>query len=579
MAEVASHLPADDFAFQQSSPHSLRGTFSSPPAAPLSAELNPTFDFNSPSPEAGDDAHQDIGLTQISLEDRRTSAVSSVSAFPGSVLYNEPLEELRTPSRSARPQNIKHDSFESFVSMSSRRREHAAAFRNPSSVRALQMNDGDETESVTPHRRSGSQFSVRSHGNAQSAHTSPSKRFSRSSQSSPLKNGSKLKKEFPLVLLHCTLLPPACGSLLPNLDTDLFGALLPEAYRKRWTALQDRFAMAEVKTRGVLIPHPQEDYELLEERLLESLELEKPRIRSSHFLHRDAAGPDSGFESESQTDEEGEDNLAHDLQCPDCGKGIDLPRERKWETKVYAANGLMRAGAWAAAWREMEKVDVEIGLWMPEDVRQEVNARLDAIKACEHDPDPERQPFDDELQDSRQREIYGAARHANHYSGPSAPGVDQENVSFTTFSNQSVAHEKGAGLLAHLERGSAILFKDQRNVLILLLSIMIMYVLTGTNAPSSESRSSSTAGPSDLQVATMTVTSTAIFTTTTSLADETSTTTPLAYSVGTTVPSRFSTTLVDEKSSQDASNLRTNLQNLAEAIIPESAESLDQDEQ
>ena len=576
MAKVASHLPADEFAFQQSSPHSLRDTFSSPPAAPLSAEFNPAFDFISPSPEAGDDAHQDLGLTQTSLESRRASAVSSVSTFPGSVLYNEPLEELRTPSRSTRPQNIKHDSFESFVSSSSRRREHAAAFRNPSSVRALQMNDGDEI-SVTPPRRSGSQFSVRSHGSAQSAQTSPSKRFSRSSQSSPLKNGSKLKKEFPLVLLHCTLLPPACGPLLPNLDTDLFGALLPEAYRKRWAALQDRFAMAEVKTRGVLIPHPQEDYELLEERLLESLELEKPRIRSSHFLRRDAAGPDSGFESESQTDEESEDNLAHNLQCPDCGKGIDLPRERKWEIKVYAANGLMRAGAWAAAWREMEKVDVEIGLWMPEDVRQEVNARLDAIKACEHDSEPERQPFEDELQDSRQREIYGAARHADPYSGPSASGVAQENGPSTTL-NQSVAHEKGAGLLAYVDRGLAVLLKDQRNVLILLLSILIMYVLTGTNGTTSTSMPSTTVGSEAPPVATMTVTSTATFHSRASLANELSSATSLLDLPGTVDPPASSTASVDQESSVDPMTLGTNLQNLAEAILPESAESLEQDE-
>ena len=577
MAEVASHLPADEVAFQQSSPHSLRGTFSSPPAAPLSAEFNPTFNFNSPSPEAGDDAHQDVDLTQTSLEDRRTSAVSSVSTFPGSILYNGPLEELRTPSRSPRPQNIKHDSFESFVSSSSRRREHAAAFRNPSSVRALQMNDGDETESVTPLRRSGSQFSVRSHGSAQSAHTSPSQRFSRSSQSSPLKNGSKLKKEFPLVLLHCTLLPPACGPLLPNLDTDLFGVLLPEAYRKRWAALQDRFAMAEVKTRGVLIPHPQEDYELLEERLLESLELEKPRIRSSHFLRRDAAGPDSGFESESQTDEEGEDNLAHNLQCPDCGKGIDLPRERKWEIKVYAANGLMRAGAWAAAWREMEKVDIEIGLWMPQDVRQEVNARLDAIKACEHDPEPERQPFEDELQDSRQREIYGAARHPDPYSGPSASGVAQENVPFTTL-NQSVAHEKGAGLLAYVDRGLAVLLKDQRNVLILLLSILIMYVLTGTNGTTSTSMPSTTVGSEAPPVATMTVTSTATFFPSASLANELSSATSLTDLPGTVAPSASSTVLVNQESSLDPLTLGTNLQNLAEATLPGAAEPLEQDE-
>ena len=578
MAENGLHLPSDDFAFQQSSPHSLRDTFSSPPAAPLNIELNHAFDIPPRSPEADDDPTLDADLTQDLSEDRRSSIVSSVSTFPGSVLYNDSLKELRTPSRSARPQSIKHDSFESFVSTSSRRREHAAAFRNPSSVRALQMKDGDETESVIRHQRSTSQFSTRSHRSEQSSHTSPSKRHGRSSQSSPLKNGSKLRKEFPLVLLHCTLLPPANGTLSPHVDSDLFGALLPETYRKRWTTLQDRFAMAEVKTRGILIPHPQEDYELLEERLLESLELEKPRIRSSHFLHRDATGPDSGFESASQTDEENEDNFPHDLQCPDCGKGIDLPRERKYEIKVYAANGLMRAGAWAAAWREMEKVDIEIGLWMPEDVWQEVNSRIDVIKACEHDPEPEQRSFDDEPQDSRQREIYGAARNVSNDPRPGNPSVDHESVPLTSSLNQSLAQEKGAGLLRYLDRRLAVLFKDQRNVLILLLSVMIMYVLIGTREPPSASTQSSEVGPSAPQVATMTVTSTAIFTPTTSLAGETSSTTPLADSSSAAIPSPSSTVSVDEKSSPDPSTLRTHLQNLAEAIIPESAESLDQDE-
>jgi hypothetical protein len=34
--------------------------------------------------------------------------------------------------------------------------------------------------------------------------------------------------------------------------------------------------------------------------------------------------------------------------------------EKRFRIKIYASNGLMRAGAWAACWREMERVDVEI---------------------------------------------------------------------------------------------------------------------------------------------------------------------------------------------------------------------------
>ena len=517
MAETASYLPpANVFAFQQSSPHSLREPFSSPPAAPLVID-------SSYAPESEDELQLDNDVTQISLEDRRISTVSSVSSFPASVLHHDPHEELRTPSRSPRPQSSRHDSIGSLadVATSPRRRGYAAAFRNPSSVRAMQMKDelGDDSESITPHRRSGSQFSVRSHGSGYSAHTSPAKRFSRSSQSSPLKKSSNVKKEFPLVLLHCTLLPPSSNLLSPHCDKELFGALLPEEYRKRWIALQDRIAMAEVKARGILVPHPQEDYELLEERILESLELEKPRIRSSHYLHRDAAGADSGFESASQTDED-EIDLPHDLKCPDCGKGIDLYRNRKWEIKVYAANGLMRAGAWSAAWREMEKVDIEIGLWLPEDVQQEVNARLEALRASEHDAEHEQQPFEDEYHDPRQREVYGADRHPSQQSGPDSPYRGQGDVPQTAPVHHFTPQDSKVGLLQLVDQGIALLFQDRRNILIISLSILVMYVMTGMNKEATTLVSSPKASGRLPEVATTTVTSTAVWAPTANLLEE-----------------------------------------------------------
>ncbi len=576
MAAIASHLPpADDFACQQSFLQSLHEPFSSPPATPLNVDTDHIFDFTPPSTESGGDLPLGTDLTQISLEDRRNSSASSISTFPGSVIQQEPAEELRIPSRSTRPQTIKHDSVDSFVSTSSRRRDYAPAFRNPSSVRAMQMKDGDEVDIITPHRRSGSQFSIRSNSSAHAASTSPYKRYSRSSQSSPLKNSSKLKKEFPLVLLHCTLLPPTNGLLSPQLDSDLFGAVLPEEYRKRWATLQDCATMAEVKARGILIPHPQEDYELLEERLLESLELEKPRIRSSHFIRQDGAGADSGFESASQTDEEDANSSPHGFQCPDCGKGVDPERHRRWEIKVYAANGLMRAGAWAAAWREMEKVDVEIGLWMPKDVRQEVNARLEAIKVSEHDSDPEQQSLDDELHDSRQREIYGAARHAKHHPDPSVPCDEQKSVPLTTSGHEFRAQDERTGLQAYFNRGVAFSFLDQKNVLVILLSIMIMYLLTGTNLSNSTSKPSTSIKSGVPKVVTTTVMSTATFTPTTTLADMLSSTRLLDDFSSTALQILSSTALIDEESLPDPTSLQTSPQKLAEAILPASAEFLE----
>ena len=528
MAETASCLPADEFAFQQSSPHSLRDPFSSPPAAPLNVNPIQISDTTPPSPEAEQDLAVDTDQT---LEDRRISTVSSISSFPASVVHHEPPGELRTPSRSPRPQSIRYDSVGSFgdVATSPRRRGYAAAFRNPSSVRAMQMKDEleDDSENLTPHRRSGSHYSVRSHGSAYSAHTSPAKRVSRSSQSSPLKKSSNLKKEFPLVLLHCTLLPPANGLLSPHVDNELFGALLPEEYRKRWAALQDRVAMAEVKARGILIPHPQEDYELLEERLLESLELERPRIRSNHFIHRDGAGADSGFESASQTDDENDDKLPHDITCPDCGKGIGLRSDKSWEIKVYAANGLMRAGAWSAAWREMEKVDVEIGLWMPEDVRHEVNARLEALLASEHDAGLEQLPFEVDYDSSRRREIYGTERHVNQHS-PDA-SREPEEIPSSRESSHFKPQVRTVGVEQSLDLGIAALFQDRKNLLIILLSVVMIYVITSANNGKATLIPTSEGEQKVPEVATTTVTSTAIFSGTATLSNELSTTTALDF--------------------------------------------------
>ena len=43
---------------------------------------------------------------------------------------------------------------------------------------------------------------------------------------------------------------------------------------------------------------------------------------------------------------------------------------------MYAANGLIRASAWSAAWSEMERVDVEILPWINNDLRRTLDARL-----------------------------------------------------------------------------------------------------------------------------------------------------------------------------------------------------------
>jgi hypothetical protein len=152
--------------------------------------------------------------------------------------------------------------------------------------------------------------------------------------------------------------------------------VLPARYWKRWKLLEEKIGGSGVlRDRGVLISHPQEAYDALEERLLESLELQRPRLRDGHFLGQDNI--DSGNEDHDTDPEADSDSERDGDECPDCGTRVTRNDEknRKWEIKIYAANGLMKAGAWAAAWREMEKVDVEVGLWLPFDLRSELERR------------------------------------------------------------------------------------------------------------------------------------------------------------------------------------------------------------
>ncbi|KAG9663229.1 hypothetical protein KCU95_g19041, partial [Aureobasidium melanogenum] len=50
-----------------------------------------------------------------------------------------------------------------------------------------------------------------------------------------------------------------------------------------------------------------------------------------------------------------------------------------WSVRVYAANGLMRAGAWAACWSEMERVDCEVRPCLSE----HISRRLDEMQMAE----------------------------------------------------------------------------------------------------------------------------------------------------------------------------------------------------
>lgn len=403
--------------FEQSSPESLRSRPPLPP--PAHDQQSSTSDEQTLSADTEDDYFQHYQPKRCS------SSRSSISSFPASVIHNTLLTDYEDGGRILSKSPGRSDS----PAYKLNGPGYMSAFRNPSSVRALQLGESEFTDtdalSIARNHRSRkspkiSYFGPRSPGSTQS---SPTKRSSRPATPQQ-RSSSKLKKEFPLVLLHCTILAPAVATRVSQVSEDIYEAVLPEEYKKRWRTLQDKVAKnSEIRQRGVLISHPHEDYDVLEERLLETLELERPRIRQHHFLGpkiRD--GTDSGFESSSQTDEGSDSEREGREKCPDCGKAVSCKteQERKWQVKVYAANGLMKGGAWAAAWQEMEKVDVEVGLWMPEDVRAEVDERLTALQAQheaekpvdESPPGHRRRPRSKSNRtklrhDERMKEIYG----------------------------------------------------------------------------------------------------------------------------------------------------------------------------
>lgn len=179
----------------------------------------------------------------------------------------------------------------------------------------------------------------------------------------------------PLVLLHVTVLPPR----LPWNRSVLDAILGPE--------LKSQFGLVRAQTsglvahRGILIAHPRDEFELLEEGVLEALDLLPERIgldgqyrpRTPSTIVEDGADDEEAEEAESST-------------CNICQRVHDVGEG--WHTRVYAANGLMRSGAWSACWSEMERVDVEV---LP-CISQEVRRALDDMQTAEEAAGEHKQP-------------------------------------------------------------------------------------------------------------------------------------------------------------------------------------------
>ena len=444
----------------------------------------------------------DLDYEELQDVNSRASSRSSISSIPASVLTNpisraksavvgESQQDMLSRSRGDHNDNEREE-MEEQLRLAPTVRKHHSAFRKSSSVRAMQMHTEDEGDSeymIPPKRRGGHRTSDGSSQLKRSPYYSPT----------VLVTKQKSKTDYPLVLLHCNLLPPSLPipGLVDYPDQKILREVLPPEYWKRWKLLEEKIGSVVLRERGVLISHPEDMYDLLEERLLESLELQRPMFDHGHFLGHEEA--DTDRESESMAEESASDDEQGE-QCPDCGGRVVRHSEvgRKWEIRVFAANGLMRAGAWAAAWREMEKVDVEVGLWLPSEVRSELEKRLFAGEM----PHP-----DNRLQAPQLHEL-GNDRPTQAHPGPAhspTPALEAgspklltdrrvERSSLSPAPEKTVPQENRQSGRPSYPRSSAaeielqtllvnyirVLASDRRNVTIALLTILVVFFALNT---------------------------------------------------------------------------------------------------
>ena len=281
----------------------------------------------------------------------------------GTTIPDNATVHTRTPRVSDISQYSSHYDNDEFVPTTSSKTR--PPFRTPSDIRAMQLGSpppsvyGTGSIPVTSPRSQNRKFPTVSRlgSPAGSVQYSPKNRTP---------SRFKVKQEAPLILLHATLLPLRWmwAEIIDDLDTSEMSEDA-KLLRDSWRLLQDCVGDTVVE-RGILLGHPQNDYEVLEERLLEALELPMRRrariLECGHYL-----GPANektiGDDGDSEDDYDTVRSQVKNHWCTTCKHEIryeSLGPGKIFRVKVYASNGLMKAGAWAACWKEMERVDIEL---------------------------------------------------------------------------------------------------------------------------------------------------------------------------------------------------------------------------
>jgi hypothetical protein len=340
-------------------------------------------------------------------------------------------------------------------------RKHRPPFRSPSSVRALQLSSPEPGSSPRHfnHDLRRQKWSLGAVHNLSVAEDSDNESYSPNGDSEILQHMMAQKRaersrhvrgasqrtvseatvdtmqQPPLVLLHISVLPSTMKYSQAALDR-----LAPQYVLDNLHLLREKLNDI-VFARGILVSHPCDEYDVMEERLLEALELIAPRISPcGHFLGdepdsflnddqpiRDLDG-DNTLEIATQqhaicnyahadtVDDRHVSRVEEEDVCDTCAEPMRNPYrgtghgKKRWEINFYAANGLMRTGAWAAAWREMERVDVEISPWIPDDIKR---ALQEATQAEEEASAKQRQEEEERVR-QMQIELHAATQRAHH---------------------------------------------------------------------------------------------------------------------------------------------------------------------
>ncbi|KAF1947423.1 hypothetical protein EJ02DRAFT_449598 [Clathrospora elynae] len=383
-------------------------SYLSEPSFPMADEAVPCIELqqepeDEPQPYRGSYTSRKSG-SSLGSQPRRSSQYSFISGMPSeSSMSSKPMlpaNEAGARSRKERPR-----------------------FRNPESVRAMQMASPPPMPAYEASReRVKGSYKLATPSRSERSETSVSRRSGSRRRSirehhSPRPTPTPTPQQAPLVLLHVTILP-----MQVPYAHDLMARIMPDWLVENYKLLEEKLQDIILMRRGLLIPHPGDEYELLEERILESLELKTPRLlKCGHFVPPE---DDSDREDEDDVASVSDENTGRGSRmsggtltegskweetmsaiedhsmCIDCHRQLKKPGKgvgagtRKWDIKIYAANGLMRAGAWAACFNDMERCDVEIHPWIPEEVRKTLERR--ALE--EQEADKRKQKYAVELQ-------------------------------------------------------------------------------------------------------------------------------------------------------------------------------------